>query len=417
MSIREKVEIAARSNFGMFAECHLLYLILAFSIFFYSASNSSASGNFQNIDQFIGINDSILIADPAGKIIYSKNQEKKLIPASSLKVFTALMALHYLHDDFRFPIEFYVDNESNLKIKGYGDPLLISENVSQISLILTQRLSAVKNIFIDDSYFKKPIHVPGIFPYSFEPYNAPNGALNVNFNTINFIYQNGEYISAEPQTPFLQILMERIKSSGLKSGRISLSNTDDQTDYYAGQLFAFFLKTCGLKISGDLKLGQVNEEKDRLIYRHISEFTTQDIIVKLLAYSNNYIANQIFLFTGATVFGPQATLEKGIDAAHMYADSCLGISGLSIVEGSGISRDNRISAVMFFHILNEFKPYRNLMRHCDNEFYKTGTLDGVRTRVGFIETRKDAVYTYVLLLNTPGKTTDPIMIKIKESLH
>ena len=76
------------------------------------------------------------MADSGGHIVLAKNAAEKRMPASILKIFTSLVALHYLGDDYRFPTEFYLDKQSNLKIKGYGDPLLISEVISKISQVL-----------------------------------------------------------------------------------------------------------------------------------------------------------------------------------------------------------------------------------------------------------------------------------------
>ncbi len=88
---------------------------------------------FEKLKSLIGHNDSLLVADPEGRTIVSKNKNKKLVPASILKLFTSLSAFHYLGPDFRYATEFYLDSHSNLKIKGFGDPLLISEIVNDIS--------------------------------------------------------------------------------------------------------------------------------------------------------------------------------------------------------------------------------------------------------------------------------------------
>ncbi len=140
------------------------------------------------LNRFIGKNDSILVADAKGHIVLAKNVDEKRIPASILKIFTSLVALHYLGDDYRFPTEFYLDKQSNLKIKGYGDPLLISEVISKISQVLAVLLKntqPLNDLVLDDSYFQQPLTIPGITS-SAQPYDAPNGALCVNFNTVNF---------------------------------------------------------------------------------------------------------------------------------------------------------------------------------------------------------------------------------------
>ena len=49
-----------------------------------------------DLKRFIGKNDSILVADAKGHIVLAKNADEKRIPASILKIFTSLVALHYL---------------------------------------------------------------------------------------------------------------------------------------------------------------------------------------------------------------------------------------------------------------------------------------------------------------------------------
>ncbi|NNK86160.1 MAG: hypothetical protein HKO91_11485, partial [Desulfobacterales bacterium] len=118
----------------------------------------------------IGSNDALIFTSHDGKVILSKNAEKKLIPASTLKIFTALVALHYLGPEYKFTTEFYLDDDTNLKIKGYGDPLLISEVLVEISSIIGSKIKKVKDIVLDDSYFIKPLTIPGVSS-STQPYD------------------------------------------------------------------------------------------------------------------------------------------------------------------------------------------------------------------------------------------------------
>jgi D-alanyl-D-alanine carboxypeptidase/D-alanyl-D-alanine-endopeptidase (penicillin-binding protein 4) len=369
------------------------------------------------IEKLIGSTDAVLVAGPDGKIIYSKNMDQKLVPASALKVFTALTALHYLGPDYRFRTEFYVDGSNNLIIKGYGDPLLVSEAVKKISEQVAQCLPAVEDIVLDDAFFVKPIDIPGASTLSRNPYNAPNGALCVNFNTVYFTREKGILVSAEPQTPLLPLALKRIRGSNPDAGRITFSFDGDEITTYAGEMFIHFFREAGMKVTGGLRLGRVNPAKDRLIFRHASEYSVTDIIERLLKYSNNYIANQLLISIGASVYGPPGTLEKGVAAANGYASEILGIREIVIAEGSGLSRKNRASATMFYKMLDVFAPYHALMPTEGSDFYKTGTLSGIRTRVGYIRTGSGDLYRYVILLNTPDKTVDPIIRRIISHLH
>ncbi|OIN94743.1 MAG: hypothetical protein AUJ48_04615 [Deltaproteobacteria bacterium CG1_02_45_11] len=388
--------------------------------FRYNASNKASSPQCKSLggklNDLIGKQDAAIIADPQGRIIFSKNADKNLIPASLLKILTALVALHYLGPDFRFKTEFYLDQDSNLKVKGYGDPLLTSEIIAEIAKGLGERLIKINDLVLDDSYFKQPIIIPGISSTA-EPYDAPNGALCANFNTVCFKRtHNGSYVSAEPQTPLLSLALKRIKTSGLKEGRIVLSHQENDIILYTGHLLLCFMEKEGIQLSGRIRTGTVREEKDKLIFKYISRFSLKQVISNLLEYSNNFIANQLLMAAGAKAYGPPATLAKGVSATLSYAKNILKIENICIVEGSGISRANRMSAAHLYQILGKFEPYYLLMRKKDTEFYKTGTLSGIRTRAGYIKNGKKELYRFVVLINTPGKSTERIMEKLRQAV-
>jgi D-alanyl-D-alanine carboxypeptidase/D-alanyl-D-alanine-endopeptidase (penicillin-binding protein 4) len=374
-----------------------------------------AAEQLSELQSIIGSHDAIFVTDPHGSIIVSKNADKELVPASTLKIFTALVALHYLGPDYRFTTEFYLDKDQNLKVKGHGDPLLISEILVEIAAALRIRLEKVNDIILDDTYFAQPLTIPGISS-STEPYDAPNGALGVNFNTVNFKKVNGHYISAEPQTPLLEFALDRIKQNKLNKGRIVLSHDGNECTLYAGHLFRYFLRAQGIQTGPKVRIGRVQKGTDTLIHTHVSRFSLKDIIAKLLEHSNNYTTNQILIAAGIRAYGPPGTLAKGVQAATFFATDVLQLHSFFITEGSGISRENRISAADLHKVLEAFEPYRHLMRREGSEFFKTGTLFGISTRVGYIENSRGNVYRYVLLINTPGKSADRAMKQLRITL-
>ncbi len=398
-----------------------MFFPLILFCFFQSVWTKNLCANpLDELNNFVGNHDAILVVNPQGQIVFSKNADNQLVPASILKIFTALVALHYLGPDYRFSTEFYQDEDSNLKIKGYGDPLLISEILMEIVkhllLNLETKSKIINDLILDDSYFKSPVLIPGVVS-SYEPYDAPNGALCVNFNTVNFKRdKNGAYVSAEPQTPLLPFVVPRITASAMDRGRIILSHQKNEITLYAGHLFLNFLKKQGIKSNGKIQVGRV-KKCDTLIYRYRSRFSLIQVVSTLLEHSNNFIANQLLIASGANAYGPPGTLEKGIRAASTYAQNNLKIDNLTIVEGSGISRSHRISAKSLYRILNVFEPYHFLMRRWDKSFYKTGTLKGINTMAGYIENTKGELYCFVVLLNTPGKSTKPIMEILLQNLN
>ncbi len=373
-----------------------------------------AAGQWDRLESLIGPQDSVLIADAKGKVLFSKHGNIQRMPASTLKTFTALMARHYLGDDFRFVTEFWMDEKENLIIKGYGDPLLISEVLPQIAKSVHEKTERFHDLLLDDSHFE-PVTIPGVTS-TLNPYDSPIGALCVNFNTVDFRYVNGEYVSAEPQTPLLTFVLDRVRNSGMKQDRIVLSAENKETLLYAGHMFRYFLKKDGIKSDGDIKPGIVHTDKDRLIYRHLSDFSLDQVIIRLMEYSNNFIANQLFLTVGIKAYGPPGNLEKGRKAAAVYAKNILGIEGIEIDEGSGISRENRISPEQMLKVLQKFEPWRHLMRHEGRQFYKTGSLTGVKCRAGYMESQDGSLYRFVVMINSAGKTTDAVMKEIQRIL-
>ena len=403
---------------NLFSKTYSFLCVLFLTWLLFTQIGISAPYDFKNFQSHLGRNDAAIVADSSGNILFSHNPDKELIPASTLKLLTALTTFHYLGSDYRFCTKFYLDDTSNLKIKGYGDPLLISEVIDEISGLLAKQLKdhpkTIQNIIIDHSFFKHPIIIPGVTD-SNEPYDAPNGALCVNFNTVNFKRIGESFVSAEPQTPLLPMVLNRIQSSGLTRGRIRLSLNNQETFYYAGYLFKFFLQKNGISVKGQIKMGRVNKA-DQLILSYASPFTLEHVIEKMMTYSNNFIANQILLHTGVHLFDTPGTLKKAVAAAQSYAQEELSEPHIRITEGSGISRKNRISADSMLDILNKFKPYYHLLTKEKHDIYKTGTLKDISTRVGYIQTDRASLYPYVILTNSPQKSAQRAVEELQRIL-
>jgi len=364
----------------------------------------------------IGKKDAVAVASPDGRILAAIHSDCLLVPASILKVLTSLAALHYLGAEYRFPTDFFATPEGHLIVKGYGDPLLVSERLSGIAAELAVQTRNVDHLLLDDSYFVHSIAIPGR-SRSAQPYDAPNGALCVNFNTVSFERRNGGWVSAEPQTPLLPAIVPKIEATGLKSGRITLAADRQESLNYAGELMGHFLREAGVTTQGTIACGTADPAKDRLLWRHYSDKCLTEVIAVLLNYSNNFIANQLLLTIGAQAYLPPGDLDKGVLALRAYYESVLGHKTGFLAEGSGLSRQNRLSADTMLDILDKFAPYHALMRQQGRQYYKTGTLSDVRTRAGYLSAADGGYYRFVVMLNTPGRTTDAVMRVIERELH
>jgi len=394
-------------------------LLVLMSMLLEEGITSGHAADWGKVKSLIGPRDSIAVADPAGRIVIAKHARQKLVPASIVKIFTSLAALHYLGSNHRYVTDFFRDPDSNLVIKGYGDPLLISEAVDEIARELAGLIGdagMVNNIIVDDSYFNRPLTIPGISS-STQPYDAPNGALCVNFNTVFFKRTQSGYISAEVQTPLLPYAIKKIKLLKPKSGRIVLSHEAKEISIYAGHLFGYFLARHGVRPRGIVKPGRVDQSVDMRIYRYVSQFTLSQIIAKLLEHSNNFTTNQLLISCGIKKSGQPGNLAKGVAALVDFAADELQMKDLTIVEGSGISRKNKVSAKQMLQVLSKFKSHRTLLRKQGREYYKTGTLHGINTRAGYIAAAEGGYYSYVVMINTAGKSTRPVMRRLLQGLE
>jgi D-alanyl-D-alanine carboxypeptidase/D-alanyl-D-alanine-endopeptidase (penicillin-binding protein 4) len=358
--------------------------------------------------------DVLLVADPEGRIVYSKNETKKCVPASTLKILTGLAAIHYFGKSYRFHTEFYQDQEQNLRVKGYGDPLLISEVWDEIAQALAARLQRINDLVLDDTYFADD-SIPGVGS-STNPYDAPNGALCANFNTVFFKRDNtGRIVSAEPQTPLTPLAVNKIRLMGLNKGRYTFSHRRHEAALYAGEILAHFLNKRKEVCVNKIRAGVV-EPEDRLIYTYHSTFTLEQALQKMLEFSNNFMANQILIALGAHVHGPPGTLAKGVRVLSDFSAEVLNLSDVEIAEGSGISRRNRLSALDMLAVLRRFESYRSLLVRDGQVLYKTGSLRGIRTRAGYLENRSGSPYYFVIFLNNSDADIDSILDCVKKNL-
>ncbi|MCP4113453.1 MAG: D-alanyl-D-alanine carboxypeptidase [Desulfobacteraceae bacterium] len=365
----------------------------------------------------ISAEDALLVADPDGRILHKKNEEKKCVPASTLKILTSLAAIHQLGKSHRFETHFFLDNKNNLKVKGFGDPLLISEALPKIADVLAFKLKrGCKYLIIDDTYFIRDLDIPGV-SRSANPYDAPNGAFCANFNTVYFKRdKKGDILSAEPQTPMVPFAVNKIKSLGLKRGRYTFSHNSHDAAIYAGELLLYFLKQKSVDCQGKIQTGAVTSE-DRLLYIYKSEFTLEEVLKQLLEFSNNFVANQLLIALGASVYDPPGTLDKGVRYLSYYAREILHLKDIQIVEGSGISRQNKISALDMLAILKAFKPNRYLLTRKGKVWYKSGTLKGINTRAGYIEGEPGTFFYFVIFLNNSCFNIESVVNSITNTLN
>ena len=345
----------------------------------------------------------VLVADDQrAHFRFPEGCNPKLTPASVLKIATAAMALEKLGPGFRFRTEFFLSGNNSLGIRGHGDPFLVSEEWNQIA----QNLAALKNfprklnsLFVDGSLFGDLSFLPGP-GRSLNPYDAPNGALISNFNTIYVRkLKDGTVQSAEPQTPLTPSTRRWARSLQPGIQRIRIPEGPDNAAVYSAELLRFFLRKQGVIIKEDKIQTRETGPDDTLVYRHLNRRNLKETIAGMMLYSNNFIANQLLLSAGMREQGPPAVPEKGLKMLRTYFMKNLGVSSgqFHVVEGSGLSRENRLTPDAVLQVLKAFRPFMDLLPEEDGIRVKTGTLAGVYSLAGYLP-GKDPLY-FVIILN------------------
>ncbi len=366
----------------------------------------------------------IFLSTPEGRVLVEQNANKNYIPASILKILTGFAAISHFGKDYRFPtMAYFHAPDSTLYIKGFGDPLFVSEEIQKFSEQIFHQIRMVKkdrgnlpvldHIVLDQSFFAPDIHIPGA-GRSDNPYDASVGALCANFNTVYFCRDaaTGKLVSAEPQTPLFQECVREISASNLNQGRALLPSGLQKI--YPGMLIQYFLEQKGISLKGQARekiiTGKFPEHPESPLVFY-SDISLEKIVQKLLRYSNNFIANQLVLAMGADQYGPPATMEKGIKVLQSFARDTMKIKLPFLWEGSGLSRRNNITPAQMGRLLACFDPLHFLLRENKDTWYKTGTLTDVRCLAGYIKGKKSRRFPFVIMVNAPRPDAVPGILK------
>lgn len=341
-----------------------------------------------------------LMMEEGGRTIISHNPDRPMVPASTMKILTALASIKRWGLEHRFHTDFHLGNDGRLWVKGYGDPYLVSEELDLIAQGLkAQGVRKVAGIGLDDSYFDPNLTISGRSSTN-NPYDAPVTGLAANFNTVNVVNKGGRIRSAEKQTPLTPMAQQFGQKLGAGTHRVNLKQREKAVQYF-GELLSAKLKQAGIRVEGDLRQGKVPAGLKQ-VYRHENSRDLRTVISAMLKYSNNFIANALFLTLGDREDGRPLDMSQAQAAVTNWVDRTFGWRDYRIRDGAGLSRDNRLSARQLLAAVKAFAPYMSLLPQQKGVQVraKTGTLTGVSCYAGFVQ-RSGQWEPFSLLINQP----------------
>ena len=433
----------------------------------------------------------LLVVDPKGQEIVSWNPDMPLLTASTMKTITTGTALVALGPDYRFTTRLTYSGEisrgtlyGNLYIIGGGDPTLgsLDSIATPVQEVFAYWANAIKelgihqingSIIADDRFFTHEV-----IPESWSWGNL-NTTSGVGPSGLSF-YENqlratllpglheGDKVTIRNEYPFFPEMQfdNRLTTGAAQSrSRTSIRNSDiTPIIRITGSVAA---GVDSVVVSGSNKFPPLScaWQFDRYLNRN-GIVTTQSIrmfdpaldpktesltsiaiwssprLIDII-YVTNHISNNFFAETILKTLAKERTGVGAYDSAYVAVNRVfkeLGVPqrGFTMSDGSGLSRQNYVSARFFCNFYTQMKSHalfanyletfpvpggigtlRTVIVNAPNKerlHAKSGTLANVRCYAGYVDA-PSGIYTFAIMVNNYSATTTQIQNGVERFLQ
>lgn len=408
---------------------------------------------------------------PSGRILYDKNGIEPLIPASNMKLIVLAAAIDTLGKDYEFTTVLAIKG-TDLVIIGGGDPTLGDEKLAKKrreTITALFHIWAAKlqeagvqqipgNLIVDDFIFDHEyVHANWPTDQYQKWYEAPVGGLNFNANCTGVRVKpttpgKPAAVSLVPGNTFLS-LNNKTKTGKKNTATVSRRRNSDtiivngtvasagvlgpitvpDPGLHAGAVLKTVLASKGICIHGEVIRQKIRHEDGSLpddchiVAVHRAPLT--DALNRAGKDSLGMMAESLFKLLGHE-FAGKGNWTGGSLAVNAFLDKA-GVpdSQRRVDEGSGLSRQNRLSAAAATRVLRYMfnSPQGNFdtlrdslaqsgidgtlsrrMRSSDTKgriFAKTGYVNGVRTLAGYVRTKHDRWLAFAFYYNKAKLTS------------
>lgn len=400
-----------------------------------------------------------------GQIVYAKNSDRNFVPASTLKVFTAIAALSYLGPHYRYQTMMATDTNNlqngvlpgNLYVQFTGDPTLSSTDlanmVQQLKRAGIDRING--HVYIDGNALGKPGFGPGwAWDDTTICYSAPVSAVVINHNCFGVQVVPGKNLDSPTMVqglsnfPFAQITNTAITRSGYSANcPLTLTGSPDNHYYLDGCLplkagpqylsiavqnppqaavtqISAMLARQGITVGRSVEIGHTNATLYR-IASHSSDPLVL-LIKHMLKVSDNIYANTLFKTLGhAYANAPASWYNSSLAMKQILINTAgVNLNHAKIVDGSGLSRYNLVTPSQLVSALDyafhKFPAdYQNLLpisgidgtlkyrmgtKNTIGRIHaKTGTLQDMTNLAGYIKAANGHTLAFAILVNNTPK--------------
>lgn len=372
-------------------------------------------------------------------VLFDFQGDIPLNPASNNKLLTTAAALDLLGGDYRFETV-ALRHGHDLVVIGEGDPSLDHLDLAELAAEIAANtdLPSLERLVVDDAAFSARRLAPGFSDTEIGlSYQAPSGALSLNFNTVEITVSPGSRgvpsVSIFPRSPHVVVDNRAVIGSGSPTVRTYARGEGDAVEtvvevtgrvrrtakpvmvrrrisdpglYTGGALAVMLSEFAG----GDLLpvvrgLAPTYGEAVDVLARRSSE-PLVSVAADALAFSNNFMAEQLLRSLGWRVTQSPGDWDNGAEVVLGYWRA-LGLDPNALVfeNGSGLSDLGRVttsalvdliavagsvhtderSLVSALPVAGERGTMRVRLRQSGKRVRaKTGTLDGVSGLTGVI---------------------------------
>jgi len=250
----------------------------------------------------------------ADAVVYRLNPELPLEPASTEKLPLATAALQRLGANFRTTTDVLGEGKlvgstwrGSLVLQGHGDPALTTGGLKALAHAVRRHgITAVAGrVLGDESYFDAARTAPGWKSYF-----------------------------AKDESPLLSAL---VVDRGVLDGRAV-----DHPALAAAILFTRALRAEGISVAHDPAVGRATSRAVHLTRRASPRLIT--LLGQMDTWSDNFIAEMLLKVLGARVGGHGTTAAGAAVVASTLAADEIPLGGVRLVDGSGLSPLDRLTA-------------------------------------------------------------------------
>lgn len=353
----------------------------------------------------LGARTGVAVCDEQGAVLYRHRATEAFAPASNMKVLTAAAVLQGLGADFAFTTTFALRG-GRLVVTASGDPNWITGGehdparvFAAVAIALRRAgVTSVADVVLDRGTFTgpdRPLTWPQDQLYTY--YCAPTGPFVLEQGTLAVTLSpgDGRFAEARLSAPLADVplrgsidVVDRAKGAVYgaadhgdcvqvrgsiyrKSPTVTIrSAVADPAVWYLAAL------RTALQHGGVAVGGGAPGVGDTVVYEHRSDLKLA--VRRMLEDSSNFDAEQCLRVLGHVVVG-DGSLQGGLTALRRGLEATFGTipANVALLDGSGLSRDNRLTPGLLLNALFATRSSRGgtALRDCLPVAGQSGTLE------------------------------------------